>query len=47
MIVTATPRGRNTGQILQQFWKPGRANTEIEQIDQATVVPRALCDSSS
>jgi peptide/nickel transport system substrate-binding protein len=42
MIVTATPRGRNTGQILQQFWKQVGANMEIEQIDQATVVPRAF-----
>jgi len=42
MIVTATPRGRNTGQVLQQFWKQVGANMEIEQIDQATVVPRAF-----
>jgi len=42
MIVTATPRGRNVGQILQQFWKQVGANMEIEQIDQATVVPRAF-----
>jgi len=42
MIVTATPRGRNIGQILQQFWKQVGANMEIEQVDQATVVPRAF-----
>src|SRR6201996_4972329 len=42
MIVTATPRGRANGQILQQFWKQIGANMEIEQIDQATVVPRAF-----
>ena len=42
MIVTATPRGRNVGQVLQQFWKRAGANMEIEQIDQATVVPRAF-----
>jgi peptide/nickel transport system substrate-binding protein len=42
MIVTATPRGRNVGQVLQQFWKQVGANMEIEQIDQATVVPRAF-----
>jgi peptide/nickel transport system substrate-binding protein len=42
MIVTATPRGRNVGQILQQFWKQVGANMEIEQVDQATVVPRAF-----
>ncbi|MEA2898603.1 MAG: peptide/nickel transport system substrate-binding protein [Bradyrhizobium sp.] len=42
MIVTATPRGRTVGQVLQQFWKQVGANMEIEQIDQATVVPRAF-----
>ena len=42
MIVTATPRGRNTGQILQQFWKQVGANVELEHIDQATFVPRAF-----
>src|SRR6202047_1731556 len=42
MITTATPRGRTIGQVLQQFWKQVGANMEIEQIDQATVVPRAF-----
>jgi peptide/nickel transport system substrate-binding protein len=42
MIVSATPRGRNIGQVLQQFWKQVGANMEIEQVDQATVVPRAF-----
>src|ERR1700761_3611927 len=42
MLVTATPRGRTIGQILQQFWKQVGANMEIEQVDQATVVPRAF-----
>jgi peptide/nickel transport system substrate-binding protein len=42
MIVSATPRGRNIGQVLQQFWKQIGANMEIEQIDQATIVPRAF-----
>ena len=42
MIVTATPLGRNTGQIFQQFWKQVGANVELEQIDQATFVPRAF-----
>jgi 4-phytase/acid phosphatase/peptide/nickel transport system substrate-binding protein len=42
MIVTATPRGRTVGQILQQFWKNVGANMEIEQVDQATIVPRAF-----
>src|SRR6201747_2758667 len=41
-IVTATPRGRNVGQVLQQFWKQIGANMEIEQVDQATIVPRAF-----
>jgi len=42
MIVTATPRGRNIGQVMQQFWKQAGANMEIEQVDQATIVPRAF-----
>ena len=42
MIVTATPRGRTIGQVLQQFWKQVGVNMEIEQVDQATVVPRAF-----
>jgi peptide/nickel transport system substrate-binding protein len=42
MIVTATPRGRTVGQILQQFWKQAGANMEIDQVDQATIVPRAF-----
>jgi 4-phytase/acid phosphatase/peptide/nickel transport system substrate-binding protein len=41
-IVTATPRGRTVGQVLQQFWRQIGANMEIEQIDQATIVPRAF-----
>src|SRR3954452_21953256 len=41
-IVTATPRGRTVGQVLQQFWKQVGANMEIEQVDQATIVPRAF-----
>ena len=42
MIVTATPRGRTIGQVLQQLWKKVGANMEIEQVDQAGVVPRAF-----
>jgi peptide/nickel transport system substrate-binding protein len=42
MLVTASPRGRAVGQILQQFWKNIGANMEIEQVDQATIVPRAF-----
>jgi 4-phytase/acid phosphatase/peptide/nickel transport system substrate-binding protein len=42
MIVTATPRGRTVGQVMQQFWKRVGANMELEQVDQATIVPRAF-----
>jgi len=42
MIVVASPRGRTVGQILQQFWKQAGADMEIEQIDQASFVPRAF-----
>jgi len=42
MLVTATPRGRMVGQVLQQFWKRAGANMEIEQVDQATIPPRAF-----
>lgn len=42
MLVTATPRGRANGQVLQQFWKRAGANMEIEQVDQATIPPRAF-----
>ena len=42
MLVTATPRGRANGQVLQQFWKQVGANMEIEQVDQATFPPRAF-----
>ena len=42
MLVTSTPRGRAFGQVLQQFWKQVGSNMEIEQVDQATIVPRAF-----
>ena len=42
MLFTATPRGRAGGQVLQQFWKEIGANMEIEQVDQATIPPRAF-----
>jgi 4-phytase/acid phosphatase/peptide/nickel transport system substrate-binding protein len=42
LLVTATPRGRTNGQVLQQFWKQIGANMEIEQVDQATIPPRAF-----
>jgi 4-phytase/acid phosphatase/peptide/nickel transport system substrate-binding protein len=42
MLVTATPRGRAVGQVLQQLWKNVGANMELEQVDQATIPPRAF-----
>jgi 4-phytase/acid phosphatase/peptide/nickel transport system substrate-binding protein len=42
MLVTATPRGRANGQVMQQFWKRAGASMEIEQVDQATIPPRAF-----
>src|SRR5438874_1820977 len=41
-LFTATPRGRANGQVLQQLWKRAGANMEIEQVDQATIPPRAF-----
>ncbi|HEY4893830.1 MAG TPA: ABC transporter substrate-binding protein, partial [Reyranella sp.] len=42
MLFTATPRGRANAQVLQQFWKQIGATMEIDQVDQATIVPRAF-----
>ena len=42
MLVTATPRGRANGQVLQQFWKQAGADMEIEQVDQTAIVTRAF-----
>ena len=42
MLVTATPRGRAVGQVMQQFWKNVGATMELEQVDQATIPPRAF-----
>lgn len=42
MLVTATPRGRAIGQVMQQLWKQVGATMELEQVDQATIVPRAF-----
>ena len=42
MILPAEPRGRRLGQVLQQFWNQVGANMEIEQVDQATIPPRAF-----
>ena len=41
-LLTATPRGRTKGQVLQQFWKHIGADMELEQVDQATIPPRAF-----
>ena len=32
----------SVGQVLQQFWKQVGAEMEIEQVDQASIVPRAF-----
>jgi peptide/nickel transport system substrate-binding protein len=42
MLFTATPRGRANGQLLQQLWKHIGVTMEIEQVDQATIPPRAF-----
>jgi len=42
MLFTATPRGRANGQVLQQLWKKIGVDMEIEQVDQATIPPRAF-----
>jgi 4-phytase/acid phosphatase/peptide/nickel transport system substrate-binding protein len=41
-LFTATPRGRAAGQVMQQLWKDIGAKMEIEQVDQATIPPRAF-----
>ena len=42
MLFTATPRGRASGQVLQQLWKQAGANMEMEQVDQATFPARGF-----
>ncbi|MBO0711924.1 MAG: hypothetical protein J2P47_11670 [Acetobacteraceae bacterium] len=42
MLVTATPRGRAVGQVLQQLWKRIGADMTIDQVDQTTIPPRAF-----
>ncbi len=42
MLVSASPRGRAAGQVMQAFWKKIGVNVEIEQIDQAAIIPRAF-----
>ena len=42
LVVTATPRGRQNGQIFQQFWKQVGADAQLDQVDQTTVVTKAF-----
>ena len=42
MVATATPRGREIGQIFQEFWRAVGANMTIDQIDQAALVTKAF-----
>lgn len=42
MVVTATPRGRQIGQIFQEFWRDVGANVTIDQIDQTALVTKAF-----
>ena len=42
MVVTATPRGRQVGQIFQEFWRAVGVNMTIDQIDQTTLVTKAF-----
>jgi 4-phytase/acid phosphatase/peptide/nickel transport system substrate-binding protein len=42
MVVTATPRGRQGGQILQQLWKEVGADVQLDQVDQTTIPTKAF-----
>ena len=42
MLVHCDAARRASGQVLQQFWKQVGAEMEIEQVDQATIPPRAF-----
>ncbi len=42
MVVTATPRGREIGQIFQEFWRNVGADATIDQIDQTALVTKAF-----
>jgi 4-phytase/acid phosphatase/peptide/nickel transport system substrate-binding protein len=42
MVVTATPRGREIGQIFQEMWHKVGANMTIDQIDQTALVTKAF-----
>lgn len=42
MLVTASPRGRMVGQVLQQVWGRIGATVTIDQVDRATIPARAF-----
>jgi peptide/nickel transport system substrate-binding protein len=42
MVVTATPRGRQAGQIFQEMWRDVGATMIIDQIDQTALVTKAF-----
>jgi peptide/nickel transport system substrate-binding protein len=42
MVVTATPRGREIGQIFQEMWRKVGAEMTIDQIDQTALVTKAF-----
>lgn len=42
MVVTATPRGREIGQIFQEMWRDVGAKMTIDQIDQTALVTKAF-----
>jgi peptide/nickel transport system substrate-binding protein len=42
LTVTATPRGRTVGQVLQQFWKKVGADAQIDQVEQTAVAARGF-----
>jgi peptide/nickel transport system substrate-binding protein len=42
LIVSATPRGRTIGQVLQHFWKQVGAYAELEQVEQTAVPARGF-----
>jgi peptide/nickel transport system substrate-binding protein len=42
MVVTATPRGREIGQIFQEMWHNVGAEVTIDQIDQTALVTKAF-----
>ncbi len=42
MVVTATPRGRQIGQIFQEMWREIGVTMVIDQVDQTTLVTKAF-----